>query len=129
MTQVKKKRIDEKKERFLEVLNQSAGFISAACEAANISRRTYYRWYDKDEKFRQSCKDVEESNIDYAESKLLQQIKDGNTTATIFFLKTKGKNRGYVERQEVTGKDGADIIMPKITKKDIDELKRLNGLD
>lgn len=129
MEHKKRKRIDDRKDRFLEVLSQSAGFVSMACESAGVGRTTYYRWYEEDEEFRQKCKDIEEANIDYAESKLLTQIKEGNTTATIFFLKTKGKNRGYVERQEVTGKDGADIIMPKITKEDIDELKRLNGLD
>ena len=39
--------------------------------------------------------------IDFAESQLHKQIRDGNSTATIFFLKTKGKKRGYVERQEI----------------------------
>ena len=32
-----------------------------------------------------------------------------DASAVIFFLKTKGKKRGYVERNEVTGKDGAPI--------------------
>ena len=35
------------------------------------------------------------------ESHLHKLIRDGNPAATIFFLKTKGKNRGYVERQEI----------------------------
>jgi hypothetical protein len=29
------------------------------------------------------------------------QIKENSTAATIFFLKTKGKKRGYIERQEI----------------------------
>lgn len=32
-----------------------------------------------------------------------------DASAVIFFLKTKGKHRGYVERSELTGKDGAPI--------------------
>jgi hypothetical protein len=40
----------------------------------------------------------------------MKLIKDGNVAATIFFLKTQGKRRGYIERQEVTGAEGAPII-------------------
>ena len=123
------KKMAGRKKKFLEIYEKSFGFVSLACENANMGRSTYYRWLDEDSEFRQKCKDIEEANIDYVESKLFSQIREGNTTATIFYLKTKGKNRGYVERQEVTGKDGSDIILPKVTAEDIDELKRINGIE
>ena len=49
--------------------------------------------------------------LDFAESKLYELVKEGNPVATIFLLKTKGKSRGYVEKQiqEITGPDGKDI--------------------
>jgi hypothetical protein len=47
--------------------------------------------------------------VDVAESKLMAKIDAGDTTAIIFFLKTQGKGRGYVERQEVTGAEGNAI--------------------
>lgn len=122
------KKMAGRKKKFLEVYEKSFGFVSIACENANIGRSTYYRWLEEDSDFRQRCRDIEEANIDYAENKLLSQIRECNMTAIIFYLKTKGKNRGYVERQEVTGRDGADIILPKITAEDIEELKRINGI-
>ena len=36
-----------------------------------------------------------------AESKLMENINGNDNTSIIFFLKTKGKKRGYVEKQEV----------------------------
>ena len=39
--------------------------------------------------------------LDMVESALIQKIKDGNLTAIIFYLKTKGQGRGYIERQYV----------------------------
>jgi hypothetical protein len=73
---------------------------------------------EKDSKFRQAYNDQTESLIDFAETALLNSIRKGSDTATIFFLKTKGKDRGYIERQEHTGKDGKDLNPAKTLTKE-----------
>ena len=50
-----------------------------------------------------------ELNLDTAERKLMTLIASGNLGAVIFYLKTKGKSRGYVERVEATGSGGGQI--------------------
>ena len=92
---------DKKKKDFLVSLKKNNGNISEACIAANIGRQTYYDWIEKDEVFRQDSNDAQESLIDLVESKLLENIKDNDNTSIIFFLKTKGKKRGYIEKQEI----------------------------
>ena len=48
-----------------------------------------------------------------AESMLFAAIADptskNHITALVFYLKCRGKERGYVERQEITGKDGLEL--------------------
>ena len=44
---------------------------------------------------------IQDSLLDLAESKLLENIENNENTAIIFYLKTKGKKRGYIEKQEV----------------------------
>ena len=90
-----------KKETFLQALKLNLGNITEACKASNVPRRTYYHWVDAAEEFKQSCKDVEESLLDLAENRLLEKIDKYDITAIIFFLKTKGKKRGYQEKQEI----------------------------
>lgn len=86
-----------KKEVMLKTLENSLGIVSVACRKANISRKTHYLWLEKDEEYKRRVLEVKEIAIDYVESSLFAQIKDKNTTATIFYLKSKGKHRGYVE--------------------------------
>jgi hypothetical protein len=71
-----------------------------------IDRSTHYEWLKTDEDYNQKVIDLENVTLDFAESQLHKQVKEGNTTATIFLLKTKGKKRGYIERQEIQ-MDGA----------------------
>ena len=90
-----------KKETFLASLLSSDGNISKACGQTNISRTTIYDWIKKDDGFKDKVSYVSEELLDMAEDQLLTMIRNGNLTATIFYLKTKGQARGYIEKQYV----------------------------
>ena len=90
-----------KKEALLKALEKSLGVVTTAWKQTDISRATYYRWLEEDEDFASKAKSIQDIALDFVESKLHEQIKDNNTPATIFYLKTKGKGRGYIERSEV----------------------------
>jgi len=96
-----------KKQKLIKALEESHGVITNACKKAGISRAQFYRYLNADEKFKQQVEDVQEQAIDFVESELFKQIKNGNITGQIFYLKTKGKHRGYIEKtqvqQETTG--------------------------
>ena len=93
---------EQHKKAILEALESSLGVVTSACKKVGVGRTTFYGWLKDDEAFADKVKDIENVALDFAESQLHQQIKTGNSTATIFFLKTKGKKRGYVERQEIS---------------------------
>jgi len=95
------------KKAMLDALEKSLGVVTSACKTVGIGRTTHYLWMDSDPEYKAAVESLSDVALDFAESQLHKQIKDGNSTATIFFLKTKGKKRGYVERQELdvsTGK-------------------------
>tara|TARA_R110000803_G_scaffold61632_1_gene121584 strand:- start:1120 stop:1476 length:357 start_codon:yes stop_codon:yes gene_type:complete len=94
------------KENLLKALEKSLGVVTSACKKAECSRETFYKYYREDEEFKAKVDDISNIAIDFAESQLHKQISDGSTSATIFYLKTKAKHRGYVERQEITGAEG-----------------------
>lgn len=89
--------MDRKKERFLEVYRAKAGIVSDAIDAVGISRTTFHRWRREDPEFDEGAAEVEEAQMDFAESKLLEAINAGDVRAIIFYLKCKGKKRGWSE--------------------------------
>ena len=133
------------KQRLLEALEASLGIVSTACNAMNISRQTHYNWMRDDELYREAVEELADVALDFAESQLMRKIrgvliqketdglpavfeKEPSDTAIIFYLKTKGKKRGYVERQELTGAGGEDLFK-EMTDDDINkELDRLRKI-
>ena len=102
-------KIQHTKKAIIEALEKSLGVVTTACKIVGIDRTTFYRYLKDDAAFAKEVQDIENIAIDFVESQLFKQIKEGNTTATIFYLKTKAKKRGYVERQEITGAEGEKI--------------------
>ena len=111
------------KKNLLEALEKSLGIVTTACKIVGCARSTFYKYYKDDQDFRTSVDELENLTFDFVESKLHKQIENDNTTATIFYLKTKGKKRGYIERKEV--EMTAEVRTSKLSneaKKKIDDI-------
>ncbi len=91
------------KKQVLEFLRK-APIVQVACERANVSRASYYRWRKEDKQFAMdSDKALQDGNLlvnDMAESQLMNAIKDRDMTAIIFWL--KNHHPAYLTRVEIT---------------------------
>ena len=77
----------------------------------NLSPQTICNYRDKFQTVAEAWEAIREKRHDYVENALHKLIRDGNVTAIIFYLKTQAKDRGYVERQELTGAGGDSLIV------------------
>ena len=93
------------------------GNLSQASSSLKVEWATLYSWIES-EGLEEAVVEGRNKRLDFVEGKLDQKINSGDTTAIIFFLKTQGKSRGYVERQEVTGKDGSKLFEVNIVDGD-----------
>jgi hypothetical protein len=93
--------VARKKELFLDALRKTLGNIGEALELTGYPRSTVDSWRKKDSKFATAVAGMADVALDYVEGNLMKQIGAGNSASTIFYLKTKGKKRGYTEKQEL----------------------------
>lgn len=101
----------------LTALYKTFGVVTKACELAGVDRTMYYHWYNGDEEFKRRADSLNDFQIDFVESKLLQRINDGDTQAIIFFLSTKGKRRGYEKLDPA--KEAEQLISNAVTINEI----------
>ena len=85
-------------EDFLVCYEKALGVLTPACQQAHVDRVTVWRWRKEYPEFDERCNEIEDVALDFAESKLYNLINTGDTAATIFYLKTKGRRRGYTEK-------------------------------
>ena len=111
---------DTHKKNMILALKKSLGVVSTACRECDISRSQFYSWQKADDEFKKEVEAVEEHTLDFVESVLYKQIREGNTACLIFYLKTRGKKRGYIEKQlvEHSGTVGLKAIIDKLSQND-----------
>ncbi len=96
---------EELKKQIVGEIIRAKGFKTVACNAIGLNPRTFRSWMAEDVEFRQAVDDAVEIAREYrddvAEQKLFNQIEAGDTTAIIFYCKTRLKSRGYTERPQI----------------------------
>lgn len=97
------------KKEFLKALRENDGFAYKTCKIVGVPYQTHHYWMETDKDYAKEVLAINEFLKDEAESILRNKIREKDTTSLIFWLKTKAKDRGYVERMEQTGKDGGAI--------------------
>ncbi len=99
-------------QQIIDALESAHGIQASAARNLQTSRATVARYIKENPDIAAAYEQVNESTIDFAESKLFQAMNDGNITAIIFFLKTKAKQRGYIETQKIegAGENGEHLI-------------------
>lgn len=101
-------KIQHTKKALLEALEKSLGVVTTACKSVGVDRGTFYNYYNGDPEFKAAADGMQDVALDFAESQLFQQIKGGVPSSTIFYLKTKGKKRGYIEEKHYKGVIGVE---------------------
>lgn len=87
-------KLTDEQQDFLVILEKQLGITNAALSKADISIDTYNGWLNNLD-FKNAVAQVNDRTIDYVENQLLKKITDGDLQAITFYLKTKGKKRGY----------------------------------
>lgn len=96
---------------FLEgELRRVNGKVYIAAKAIGCSSKVLYDYINRHPHLKEVVDDARSIIVDKAELALESAITSKQGWAVCFTLKTLGKERGYVERSEVTGKDGAPLL-------------------
>lgn len=114
-----------RKAKIIEAIRETKGLLTLAARKAGVTYWTLWDYGKRYPEVREAIDEAKESVLDFAEGKLYEQIKAGNIAAIIFFLKTKGKGRGFIERSEITGAEGTPLLNVNVnsdeTRQDITE--------
>lgn len=82
-------------------IKKAKGFVTVAARDLGCTTQTIHNYRNAYKAVADAFEESRESHLDFTEGKLLEQIKAGNITGIIFYLKTQGRNRGYIERSQV----------------------------
>ncbi len=92
-----------------KALVNSDGFVYLAAQALKCHANTVFNYLKRDEDLKAIVAQKRGEMVDTAERQLRKAILAGESWAICFFLKTQAKDRGYTERNEVTGANGGPI--------------------
>lgn len=109
------------KKRIINALHDTKGAVYLAAKRLQCSPRAVYGYINNHPEIKEVKDYYDGELLDIGEVSLRSAVIDKEQWAVKFLLSTKGKDRGYVPRQEHSGTDGQPIPIA-IIKMDTEEL-------
>ncbi len=89
----------------------SGGLLSPAAEALGCTRSNVFNRIASCPWLQEQLKIAKERVLDMAESKLMTNIKEQDQRAIEFYLKNQGRDRGYMDREDINIKREEIIVI------------------
>ena len=95
-----------KKATVIEAIRGTGGIVSQIAKRLSVDWSTARKYINAWDETKKAFEDERETILDMAESTIFKSVKEGNSQDAKWVLSTLGKNRGFSERQEITGANG-----------------------
>jgi len=88
------------KPKLLQAVAEFKGNLAVIAQNLNVTRQTIYNHIHGDEEIGQAVEAAREAATDFVENSLYAKALRGDTTAMIFWLKCRGRDRGWIEHRD-----------------------------
>ena len=103
-------------ERVAEALRETGAIVSETSRKLGVSRTALYKFLQNHNGLLALRLEIEEELMDLAEAHIAKAIYSGDMKTVRWYLERKAKDRGYITRQETTGKDGEPLQIGEIIR-------------
>lgn len=120
------------KSKVKAAIKDSTGVIAVVARRCGVSRQSMHTFLNKPKNndLMELLVDEQEALVDRAEARMAQLVDSGEFNAVKYVLATKGKGRGWVEKQELAVQGALQSAPTKININIPEEvMKALEGKD
>lgn len=96
---------------FIDAIPGTGGIVSAIARKLSCDWNTANKWITTYPTVKAAYDAECEAMLDLAESTVLKNIKEGDTSDAKWYLTKKGKRRGYGDNLELTGNGGGPVVI------------------
>ena len=122
---ISKRETKRLKALFLEGLKKTAGVQQPVVEQMGLTRQTIADWKRNDPEFDAEVDQIKEVTLDIVETQLFKKIMSGDTACILFYLKTQGRRRGYIEKVDAYVESKNHVDLSNLTDEEREVLENI----
>lgn len=128
-------RVHYTEKEIIRAIKKANGFLTLAAKSLNVTYKCVWERKNKSKKIQRVLDAIRQQRLDFAESKLIENVGDKKEQSIFYILNNLGGKRGYRQRSEIglhnlKGKSFKIKVEreEKLNKLSVEELKVLEGL-